>query len=151
MQAFARRAYRRRLEAKVSRGQARKDLPLSTYTEAYWKIDLHNLLHFLSLRLDESAQVEIRSYATVIGHDVVAKWCPLAWEAFLDYRIQAHSFSRLEMAILHQLTRGQTDAARKLAEDFGWLHAGPAGLKHNREREEFQKKLLDLGLEVPWE
>ncbi len=151
LQALARRAYRRRLDAKVSRGQARKDLPLSTYTEAYWKIDLHNLLHFLSLRMDESAQVEIRSYATAIGHEIVAKWCPLAWEAFLDYRLEARSFSRLEMAIFREVSRGRPAAARRLAEGFGWLHAGPDGLKHNREREEFQKKLCELGLQTPWE
>ena len=88
LQAHARRVYKKRLEMGVAREQARKDLPLSTYTEAYWKIDLHNLLHFLSLRLDEHAQVEIRSYAKVIGYDIVSKWCPVAWEAFLDYRLQ---------------------------------------------------------------
>ncbi|RPJ66931.1 MAG: hypothetical protein EHM24_20875, partial [Acidobacteria bacterium] len=74
------------LEAGIAREQARKDLPLSTYTEAYWKIDLHNLLHFLDLRLDVLAQEEIRSYARIIGEDIVRRWVPLAWEAFLDYR-----------------------------------------------------------------
>jgi Thymidylate synthase complementing protein len=49
----------------AAREQARKDLPLSTYTEAYWKIDLHNLLHFLHLRMDEHAQREIRAYAII--------------------------------------------------------------------------------------
>ena len=60
LQREARRVYRDRLDKKVAREQARKDLPLSTYTEAYWKIDLHNLLHFLSLRMDSHAQKEIR-------------------------------------------------------------------------------------------
>ncbi|MFH1736143.1 MAG: FAD-dependent thymidylate synthase, partial [bacterium] len=58
-----REIYQQRLDAGVAREQARKDLPLSTYTEAYWKLDLHNLLHFLALRMDEKAQLEIRSYA----------------------------------------------------------------------------------------
>ena len=60
----------------VAREQARKDLPLSTYTEAYWKIDLHNLLHFLALRMDAHAQWEIRSYATVIGEQISQPMVP---------------------------------------------------------------------------
>ena len=56
----------------MAREQARKDLPLSTYTEAYWKIDLYNLLHFLSLRMDAHAQQEIRDYASAIGEQIVA-------------------------------------------------------------------------------
>ena len=56
------------------REQARKDLPLSTYTEAYWKVDLHNLLHFLRLRMDEHAQLEIREYADTIGNRRWARW-----------------------------------------------------------------------------
>ena len=63
----ARDLYNRRLEQGVAREQARKELLLSTYTEAYWKIDLHNLLHFLSLRMDRHAQKEIRAYADVIA------------------------------------------------------------------------------------
>ena len=60
-QAEARRLYTERIELGIAREQARKDLPLSTYTEAYWKIDLHNLLHFLALRMDSHAQEEIRA------------------------------------------------------------------------------------------
>lgn len=95
--------YKRRLELGVAREQARKDLPLSTYTEAYWKIDLHNLLHFLSLRMDDHAQQEIREYANVIGHNIVAEWVPLAWEAFLDYRLNAVTFSATEMELLRNV------------------------------------------------
>ncbi|MCF1193268.1 FAD-dependent thymidylate synthase, partial [Mangrovimonas sp. AS39] len=62
--------YRERLAFGVAREQARKDLPLSTYTEAYWKIDLHNLLHFLRLRMDSHAQLEIRQYANAIAEVV---------------------------------------------------------------------------------
>jgi thymidylate synthase (FAD) len=151
LQAQARRVYENRLEMGVAREQARKDLPLSTYTEAYWKIDLHNLLHCLSLRMDEHAQMEIRSYANIIGYDVVSKWCPLAWEAFLDYRLQSQVFSRLEMKLLREINGNRLESARKLAESYGWLDAGPEGLKRSRERDECEKKLLDLGLPIPWD
>ena len=71
LQDLARRVYQERLDAGVAREQARKDLPLATYTEAYWKVDLHNLLHFLALRMDSHAQLEIREYATAIGRQIV--------------------------------------------------------------------------------
>ncbi|HUG19282.1 MAG TPA: FAD-dependent thymidylate synthase, partial [Planctomycetaceae bacterium] len=70
-QEAARKLYQDRIDSGVAREQARKDLPLCTYTEAYWKIDLHNLLHFLSLRMDSHAQQEIRDYATSIGENIV--------------------------------------------------------------------------------
>jgi thymidylate synthase (FAD) len=83
IQGAMRSVYLARIAKGIAREQARKDLPLSTYTEAYWKIDLHNLLHFLTLRMDPHAQQEIRSYAVVIGEQIVAKWVPLVWEASL--------------------------------------------------------------------
>ena len=64
LQTLAREVYEERIAAGVAREQARKDLPVSTYTEAYWKIDLHNLFNFLALRMDAHAQDEIRRYAT---------------------------------------------------------------------------------------
>jgi len=64
------------------------DLPLSTYTEAYWKVDLHNLLHFLRLRMDEHAQLEIRTFAKAMA-DLIKPIVPIAWEAFKDYRLDA--------------------------------------------------------------
>ena len=94
LQKLSREVYEQRFAAGVEGEQARKDLPLSTYTEAYWKIDLHNLLHFLHLRMDNHAQREIRAYAEVIGREIVAKWVPLAWEAFLDYRRNAVLFRK---------------------------------------------------------
>jgi len=81
---LSRETYESRLKKGVAREQARKDLPLSTYTEAYWKIDLHNLFHFLRLRMDDHAQLEIRSYANIIGNEIVSRWCPIAWEAFVE-------------------------------------------------------------------
>ena len=89
----------------VARELARMNLTLATYTQWYWKIDLHNLLHFLSLRLDEHAQWEIRAYAQVMA-DLVRAWVPLAWEAFSDYRLGAHTFSREELELVRALIRG---------------------------------------------
>ena len=103
LQDHARRVYEERLQAGIAREQARKDLPLSTYTEAYWKIDLHNLLHFLALRMDPHAQLEIRRYAEAIGREIVAPLFPLAWEAFLDYRVEALRLTRLDRAVIERL------------------------------------------------
>ena len=90
----------------MAREQARKDLPLSTYTEAYWKIDLHNLLHFLGLRADSHAQEEIRAYATLIGEQVVSRWVPLTWEAYLDYSAGGLLLTRAEREIAACLNAG---------------------------------------------
>lgn len=141
--------YRERLERGVAREQARKDLPLSTYTEAYWKVDLHNLLHFLALRMDAHAQEEIRAYAATIGEEIVARWVPLTWEAFLDYRVQAASFTRIELEVLAALLRGDAETAGKLAADAGWVGADGRPRK-NRERGEFEAKLIRLGVSPPW-
>jgi thymidylate synthase (FAD) len=97
---LARKLYQKRLEYGVAREQARKDLPLSTYTEAYWKIDLHNLLHFLALRMDNHSQLEIRKYATVIGKEIVSKWVPFTWGAFVDYRLGSVNLSSTEYGLL---------------------------------------------------
>ena len=105
----AQRVYAERLEKGVAREQARKDLPLSTYTEAYWKVDLHNLFHFLWLRMDAHAQWEIRQYANVIGQEIVARWVPMAWEAFTDYRLNSLSLSRIEVELLRLLTSGSEE------------------------------------------
>jgi len=151
LQQFAREIYQERLQLGVAREQARKDLPLSTYTEAYWKIDLHNLLNFLALRMDTHAQLEIRSYANVIGNEIVNKWCPIAWEAFKDYRMNAMSFTSLELQIMKQLIAGNNKEATKLAEGFGWLNKIEGRLSKNRERIEFEGKLESIGLKKPWE
>jgi len=91
--------YNRFIEAGLARELARINLPLSLYTEWYWKIDLHNLLHFLRLRMDSHAQYEIRVYADVIGQ-IVKATCPMSWEAFEDYRLNALGFSAVELKIL---------------------------------------------------
>jgi thymidylate synthase (FAD) len=151
LQQRARAAYEARLAAGVSREQARKDLPLSTFTEAYWKINLHNLLHFLDLRMDQHAQQEIRAYATTIGEQIVARWVPIVWEAFLDYRRGGIRLSHAEAAVIAALGRGDREAAVRVADEEGWLpRAGDGTLKSNLERHEFEEKLAVLGLAAPW-
>ncbi len=147
---LARGVYEERLEAGVAREQARKDLPLSTYTEAYWKIDLHNLLHFLALRIDDHAQLEIRKYARLIAHEIVARWCPLTWEAFCDYQLNAMQLSALEVEVIRALNAGDTGEALRAAAAVGLLARGPSGLKRNRERSELEAKLRKLKLGIPW-
>jgi len=151
LHSLSRQLYQDRLHAGVAREQARKDLPLSTYTEAYWKINLHNLLHFLELRMDQHAQFEIRSYATLIGTEIVSRWCPIAWEAFVDYQLNSVSWSRLELQIIQALTAGRPEEAKKLATEFGLLPCGPEGLKRNRERNEIETKLKQINLPIPWD
>ena len=149
-QKSAERLYRERLEVGVAREQARKDLPLCSYTEAYWKIDLHNLLHFLALRMDSHAQLEIRQYATTIGEQIVAKLFPIVWEAFIDYRRDAMALSRLESGVIQRLTQlaasqgASLPASEELfleAQDEQWRP-----LQRSRERDECREKLADLGL-----
>jgi thymidylate synthase (FAD) len=142
--------YRRRIEAGIAREQARKDLPLATYTEAYWKIDLHNLLHFLALRMEAHAQLEIRQYADVMGREIVARWCPMAWQAFLDYRFDGVELSRLDTGIISALIAGDAARACAIARDAEMLPPEGEPLKRNVEREELELKLARLGLVVPW-
>jgi len=149
LQRLTREVYEERLAKGIAREQARKDLPLSTYTEAYWKIDLHNLLHFLALRMDAHAQYEIRKYSEVMGNEILAKWCPITWEAFLDYRVNSVNFTRLEYEIMRHIMTGDNTKAVETAKGFGFIK--PDGeLKRSREREEFEAKLDTLGIKVPW-
>lgn len=148
---LAREIYTRRLDTGVAREQARKDLPLCTYTEAYWKIDLHNLLHFLKLRMESNAQKEIRDYALTIGHEIVSRWVPVTWEAFNDYVMQSIQFSRLEREILTCLLKGLPEAAVEKAESFGWLVRDAQGiLKKRQERYEFEEKMRTMDIPIPW-
>ncbi|TFH02418.1 MAG: FAD-dependent thymidylate synthase [Calditrichales bacterium] len=150
LQDLSRKIYNERLASGVAREQARKDLPLSTYTEAYWKIDLHNLLHFLALRMDTHAQYEIRCYAEVIGHEIVSRWCPVAWEAFLDYRVNAIELSQLEQKIIIELASGNVAQAIEVAKGYGWIKMTDGQLNGNIERAELEQKLRILKLPIPW-
>jgi thymidylate synthase (FAD) len=97
----AKQLYQQRLLFGIAKEQARKDLPLSTYTRAYWKCDLHNIFNFLRLRMDSHAQLEIRQFANCM-FEIVKSVCPVACEAFEDYVLHSKKFSRMEMEILRQ-------------------------------------------------
>ncbi len=143
--------YNKRIEKGIAREQARKDLPLSTYTEAYWKMDLHNLLHFLRLRMDSHAQLEIRKYATIIGEEIVKRWVPLTWEAFEDYRMNSQNFSALEMELLKLIGNNKLSEAVDKAEEYGWLRINKEGKRiKSLERIEFEEKLKKLDFKIPW-
>ncbi|MFO0426125.1 MAG: FAD-dependent thymidylate synthase [Planctomyces sp.] len=150
LQAKMREVYQQRIESGVAREQARKDLPLATYTEAYWKIDLHNLLHFLALRMDSHAQLEIRTYAQTIGEQIVKPLFPVVWEAFLDYRMQSMSLTRLDCEVIQRLHSGAAASGRVPpftepdfleAQDPAWKP-----LSRSRERDECLEKLIHLGI-----
>jgi thymidylate synthase (FAD) len=129
--------YQRRLDAGVSREQARIDLPLSIYTEMVWTMDLHNLLHFLDLRCQPDAQQEIRQYANVIA-GIVKKCCPITFEAWEDYVFEAVTFSKQEMCLLYFMIHYRTslEGAMTFSKDI---------LENNtlskREVEEFKCKI----------
>ena len=143
--------YKARIDQGVAREQARKDLPLSTYTEAYWKVDLHNLLRFLWLRMDAHAQAEIRAYATLIGESIVARWVPNVWEAFNDYTRNSVRLSSLETEVLRTLLAEGNERAIARAIELGVLSFDAGGApKRNREREELEAKLRRLGAVIPW-
>jgi thymidylate synthase (FAD) len=94
----------------LARELARMNLTLNFYTEWYWKVNLHNLLHFLSLRADPHAQYEIRVYAELML-DIVKKWVPLAYEAFMEYRVNAVSFSGNGLKAIKAMLTGDTVTA----------------------------------------
>ena len=89
----------------IARELARMVLPLNTYTQWYWKIDLHNLMHFLSLRFDKHAQYEIRVYAELILK-IMKKWVPYTYDAFVKYRLSGMSFSKDGLIYLRKLLNG---------------------------------------------
>jgi thymidylate synthase (FAD) len=99
----------------VSRELARIALPVSVYTEWYWKIDLHNLFHFLSLRMDEHAQQEIRDFARAM-FALIEPIVPIAAEAFMDYNFGSLHLSRLEVEALRTGEPLKTDNKREIAE-----------------------------------
>ncbi len=150
LQHLAKEIYNDRLERGVAREQARKDLPLSTYTEAFWQMDLHNLMHFLALRMDGHAQLEIRRYAEVIGEEIVSRWVPVAWEAFRDYRFNRMSLSRQEQELLPLLVAGKETAANEWCRERGWVKTREERLILSREAREFADKLATLGMTPPW-
>jgi len=90
----------------LARELARMNLPVNYYTQWYWKIDLHNLMHFLRLRADSHAQYEIQAYADVMI-DILKKWVPFAYDAFMDYRMGAAVLSSKMLAALRRRLNGE--------------------------------------------
>lgn len=131
-------AYGWLLEADVARELARIDLPLSTYTQWYWKIDLHNLLHFLSLRVDAHAQWEIRAYGEVMA-GMLQRVAPLAFEAWLDYDVLGARLTYGERAALALLLRADAEkgcvSTRPEARALGWPELRALGLSRREARE----------------
>ncbi|MGA1277343.1 MAG: FAD-dependent thymidylate synthase [Candidatus Kapaibacteriota bacterium] len=126
--------YQEFLEQGMAREIARINLPVSNYTEWYWKIDLHNLFHFLRLRIDAHAQYEIRVFAEAIA-ELVKPFVPHAWEAFEDYILNAHRLTAPEIKVMkHLLQSVSLPTDEQLAE---------LGLK-GREAVEFKEKMKDV-------
>jgi thymidylate synthase (FAD) len=123
--------YRSLREQNVARETARMVLPLSTYTQWCTTMNLHNLLHMLELRMDHHAQWECRMYAEAIA-EIVKDWCPIIWEAFVDYRLEAVTFSREEVALIRATVQRDPfdEAALQAITDLS-----------KRERDEFLAKL----------
>jgi len=126
-------SYHQFLEAGVSRETARINLPLSTYTQWCTTMNLHNLLHMLTLRLDPHAQWECRQYAEAIAK-IVKDWVPIAWEAFEDYRLHGEEFSRQEMMVIRTILGSEhlRNAVLLTSQGPDWSE---------RERKEFLAKL----------
>jgi thymidylate synthase (FAD) len=93
-------------QAGLARELARMNLPANIYTQWYWKVDLHNLLHFLRLRADAHAQYEIRVYADAICK-VVADWVPFAYKAFEDYRMGGATMSATALDCVRRMLKGE--------------------------------------------
>jgi thymidylate synthase (FAD) len=107
--------YQKLMDKGVARELARIGLPVNVYTEWYWKIDLHNLFHFLSLRMDAHAQQEIRDYANAM-FALVRPIVPIAAEAFLDYQFGSMHLTRLEVEAIRGGKPLATDNKRENAE-----------------------------------
>lgn len=124
--------YQDLLGENLAREIARINLPVSNYTEWYWKVDLHNLFHFLKLRIDPHAQYEIRVYGGAMA-EIVRQIVPVAYEAFEDYILHSRRFSRNELRALRSYLTTLPDTVEALE---------PFGLK-GREAREFLDKLRD--------
>ena len=124
----------------IARELARVVLPVATYTEWYWKIDLHNLLHFLKLRMDPHAQWEIRQYANAMAK-IVKSAVPITWKAFEDYQLEAVKLTKPEKEVISLLF-----SDLKLSEKKVQSVAEKAGITNKRETTEMIEKFKNLGL-----
>ncbi len=117
--------------AGVARELARMNLNLNYYTQWYWKIDLHNLMHFVALRADSHAQYEIRVYAEIMK-EILKRWVPNTYEAFQDYREGGVNLSRIGLEIVQKLIRGEQ------------VDQGNSGLS----KREWKELMESLGLDI---
>lgn len=111
------KGYQEMLDYKIARELARINLPLSLYTQWYWKIDLHNLFHFLKLRMDKNAQYEIRVYAETMA-EIVKVIVPVAFEAFEDYVLNSITFSKHELKLLKKYLPQSIDEEELGSDNF---------------------------------
>lgn len=118
----------------VARELARIDLPLSTYTQWYWKIDLHNLLHFLTLRVDSHAQWEIQAYGRVMA-GMLERVAPISYEAWIDYDVCGTRMSHMELEALRALLQVQDGALVTAGGRLGEERLAELGLAPREVRE----------------
>lgn len=139
--------YQELLDLGVARELARVILPLSTYTTKVWWCNLRNIFNFLRLRMDSHAQWEIRQYAEILGREIVAKVCPLAWEAFVDYQLEQVQLSKEDKDVFARL--GAAKASLPLTKESLIPHLPKEWQNQDvkvREREEFLQKLVNMGI-----
>ena len=129
--------YKHAREQGVSREVARVVLPVATYTEYYFVMNLRNLLHLLWLRVDGHAQKQTRAYAEAIC-EVIQDWLPQTWQAFVDYELEAVKLSRLEV---NALRLAVANAGISVTDVLALFES-----KNRRERDEFTAKLGKLGV-----
>lgn len=131
-------AYNEMIDHGFARELARIGLSVSNYTQWYWKIDLHNLFHFLKLRTDPHAQHEIQVFGKAMAR-IIKDAFPMAYEAFEDYQVHGVSWSRLEMDILKKLKIRMKNAnLEQLAQEVG--------MTNKRELAELKRKMTDWGM-----
>jgi thymidylate synthase (FAD) len=141
----SRSAYEWMTTEEVARELARIDLPLSTFTQWYWKIDLHNLLHFLRLRVDRHAQWEIQEYGRVMA-GMLKRVAPLSYEAWIDFDVCGARLSRAELDALRKLVAQDGDGLKaQSGASLGAKDLDGLGLSKREARELFAK-LADDGV-----
>ena len=101
--------------------------------------------------MDDHAQEEIRAYANIIGNEIVGRWCPITWEAFQDYSMNAMELSATESKVIAAVAGSNKSEAVEIAKASGLLNMVEGRLAKNRERDELEAKLRQLNLPVPWE
>jgi len=126
--------YSEMIEQDIARELARIHLPISLYTQWYWKIDLHNLLHFLSLRMEAHAQREIRVFADAMAQ-IVRDTVPWTWEAFEEYNLGATYLGKSEGEVIGALLRGEK------------ITQLPTPIARGGRRREFEDKLRSFGID----